>query len=154
MDLFLKIIPQYAGKSVLDFECPNFPSTVRYIIAEMNGSLCNSLKLGFIILWHVMLIKAFDFNMQLFCQLKHFLTYILSSVQLLQLGRKCYHGNTSAVATSSQPQLSLEKQLKISKPLSVKYSGSASDLHILLPQGVIYKDSWISLNYRYSYTKS
>lgn len=138
-------------ESILGLECLTVQLAIS-IIPKMNRAVFNSLKPGFtIFLCHMMLTKAFDFNMLLFCQCKHFLTYILSSLLLLQLGRKCYHGNLSAVATSLWFQLSiLQKQLNSSNQLAVKFNGNAHDFCVLLPYEIICRNilSYFNCNYR------
>lgn len=106
---FLVELPVCMEDNMLDLVCLTAQLAIS-IIPRLNQSVFNSLKLGFTILfWHVMFTKAFDFNMQLFCQFKHFLTYTPSSVLLPQQGRKCHHGDMSAVATSLWLQLSIIK---------------------------------------------
>lgn len=76
---FFKLNCQYADKRVfIDLEYLLSHSATCYIIPKMNQSVFNSLQLEFsILLSHMMFTRAIDFNMQLFGQSKHFLTYIL-----------------------------------------------------------------------------
>lgn len=73
---FLVELPICMEESILGLDCLTVQLAIS-IIPKMNRTVFNSLKLGVtIFLCHMMFTKAFDFNMQLFCQCKHFLTYI------------------------------------------------------------------------------
>lgn len=95
---FLIELPICREESILDLKCSMSHSTACNIFPKMNQSVFSILKLGLtVLLWHMTFTKAFNFNMQLFFHVNTFLTYILSSLYLTQLGRNCYHGNMSAL---------------------------------------------------------
>ena len=77
MTPFFKIeLPICKEESTPDLKCPVSHCAACFITLKM--SVFNSLKLVLtILIWYMTCTKEFDFNMQLFCQCKCFLTYIL-----------------------------------------------------------------------------